>query len=86
MGYDAALALLEESVLLLEEGRPAEVRQRARILVDVFTSQDVHREAAAALLVFQEAAEGETATAELVRRLLAFLHRARHDPGLRFAL
>ncbi|HEY0556267.1 MAG TPA: hypothetical protein VGG20_18585 [Thermoanaerobaculia bacterium] len=55
-------------------------------MVDVFTSQDVHREAAAALLVFQEAAEGETATAELVRRLLAFLHRARHDPGLRFAL
>jgi tetratricopeptide (TPR) repeat protein len=86
MGYDVALALLEEAVLLLEEGRTAEVRQRARALVDVFKSKGVHREAVAALRLLQEAAEGETATAELARRLLAFLHRARHDPGLRFAL
>jgi tetratricopeptide (TPR) repeat protein len=86
MGYDVALALLEEAVLLLEEGRTAEVKELASNLVKVFESKGVHREAVAALLLFQEAAESETATAELTRRLLAFLHRARHDPGLRFAL
>ncbi len=86
MGYDVALALLEESILLLEEGRTAEVRQRARVLVKVFKSKGVHREAIAALRLFQESADSETATSELARRLLAFLHRARHDSGLRFAL
>ncbi len=84
MGYDVALALLEEAVLLLEEGRTVEVKELSRGLVKVFESKGVHREALAALLLFQEAAESETATAGLARRLLAFLHRARHDPGLRF--
>jgi hypothetical protein len=86
MGYDVALALLEEAVLLLEERRTAEVKELAGDLVKVFESKGVHREAVAALLLFQEAAESETATAELGRRLLAFLHRSRHDPDLRFAL
>jgi tetratricopeptide (TPR) repeat protein/DNA-binding XRE family transcriptional regulator len=84
MGYDVALALLEEAVLLLEESRTAEVKELASDLVKVFESKAVHREAIAALLLFQEAAEGETATAELARLLLAFLHRARHDLDLRF--
>jgi hypothetical protein len=83
---DAALALLEESVLLLEEGRTAQVKELARGLANVLESKGVHREALAALLLFQEAAESETATVELTRRLLGFLYRARHDPGLRFSL
>jgi tetratricopeptide (TPR) repeat protein len=84
MVADAALILLEEAALLLEEGRTVEVKELSRGLVKVFESKGVHREALAALLLFQEAAESETATAGLARRLLAFLHRARHDPGLRF--
>jgi tetratricopeptide (TPR) repeat protein len=84
MGYDTALALLEEAVLLLEEGLPTEVRELARSLADVFRSNGVHREALAALRLFQEAAELETATADLVRRVLRFLYQARHDQGLRF--
>jgi tetratricopeptide (TPR) repeat protein/DNA-binding XRE family transcriptional regulator len=83
---DAALALLEESVLLLEEGRTAQVKELARGLAKVLESKGVHREALATLLLFQEAAESETATVELTRHLLGFLYRARHDPGLRFAL
>ncbi len=43
-----------------------------------------HREALAALKLFQEAAEREAATADLARRVLRFLFRARHDQGLRF--
>jgi tetratricopeptide (TPR) repeat protein len=84
MGYDAALALLEEAVLLLEEGRPAEVKELARGLAEVFDANGVHREALAALRLFREAVERESATAELARRVLRFLYQARHDQGLRF--
>jgi len=84
MWYDVALALLETAVLLLEEARTAEVKELTPALAKVFKSQDIHREALAALRLFHEAAEREEATAELARRVLRFLFRARHDEGLRF--
>lgn len=84
MGYDVALALLEEAVLLFEEGRGAEVRALSRGLVEIFGSKGVHREALAALKLFQEAAERNEATAELARHVLGYLFRARYDQGLRF--
>jgi len=84
MWYDVALALLEEAALLLDEGRPAEVKSLAQELAIVFKSEGVHREALAALRLFQEAAKRETATAELARRVLRYLFRARYDQGLRF--
>jgi hypothetical protein len=74
----------EEAVLLLEEGRTAEVKVLAKELTKVFDSKGVHREALGALKLFKEAAEQEAATAELARRVLSFLFRARHDEGLRF--
>jgi tetratricopeptide (TPR) repeat protein/DNA-binding XRE family transcriptional regulator len=84
MTYDVALALLEEAVLLLEEGRSAEVKALAAELIQVFEANGVHREALAALRLFHEAAEREEATAETARRVLRFLFRARHDPEVRF--
>jgi tetratricopeptide (TPR) repeat protein len=84
MDYDVALALLEEAVLLLETSRTTEVRELTAGLAKVFESKGVHREALAALQLFQEAAERENATAELARRVLAFLFRARNDQGLQF--
>lgn len=84
MSYDMALALLEEAILLLEEGRVAEVKVLARELAKVFSSKGVHREALEALTLFREAAEREAATPELARRVLRYLFRARHDQGLRF--
>ncbi|HEY3567785.1 MAG TPA: hypothetical protein VGP73_07610 [Thermoanaerobaculia bacterium] len=84
MEYDVALTLLEESALLLDQGRTAEVKAVARELAVIFGSKGVHREAQAALRLFQEAAEREQATAELARRVLGYLFRARHNPGLRF--
>jgi len=84
MAADAALALLEEAVLLLEQGRTAEVKELTRELTWVLESKGVHREALAALQIFQRAAELEEATAEMVRGLLGFLYRARYDQGLRF--
>ena len=84
MDYDVALALLEESALLLDEGRTAEVKVLARELAVVFDSKGVHQEALSALRLFQKAAEQEHATAELARRILGYLFRARYEPGLRF--
>jgi tetratricopeptide (TPR) repeat protein len=84
MGYDVALALLEEAALLLDEGRTAEVKALTRDLPAVFEAEEVHREALAALRLFHEAAEREAATAELARRVLRYLFRARHDEGFRF--
>jgi tetratricopeptide (TPR) repeat protein len=84
MRYDIALALLEEAALLLDEGRTAEVKALARDLSAVFAAEEVHREALAALRLFHEAAGQEAATAELTRRVLRYLFRARHDQGLPF--
>jgi hypothetical protein len=84
MWYDVALALLEEAALLLDEGRTIEVKALSEELAAVFESEGVHREALAALRLFQEAAERETATAELACCVLRFLFRARYDQSLRF--
>ncbi|MFL6202174.1 MAG: hypothetical protein ACJ76J_23625 [Thermoanaerobaculia bacterium] len=84
MFYDVILALLEEGALLLEENRTQEVKELTRELPKVFASKGVHREALAALRVFQEAVEREAATADLARRILSFLFRARFDQGLQF--
>ncbi|HEY6322213.1 MAG TPA: helix-turn-helix transcriptional regulator [Thermoanaerobaculia bacterium] len=83
-GYDAALVALEQAVLDLEEGRSAEVRTLAAELAWIFQARDVHREALASLALFCRAAEREEATTDLARRVLAYLERARRDPGLRF--
>lgn len=84
IAFDAAQASLDLAVLYLRQGRPAEVKRLAGQIVAVFQAQGVHREALAAVIVFQKAAEQERATAELARKLADFLRRAQHDPGLRF--
>lgn len=84
IGYDAALVSLELAALYAREGKTAEMKELAGEMLPVFRSRDVHREALAALAVFQQAAAREAAGAELVGRVAAFLDRARHDPGLRF--
>ncbi|HEX7182036.1 MAG TPA: tetratricopeptide repeat protein, partial [Thermoanaerobaculia bacterium] len=84
MWTDAALALLEEAALLLDARRTAEVKELAPELAAILNSKGLHREALAALRLFRDAVERETATAELARRVLRYLFRARHDQGLRF--
>lgn len=85
MWFDVALAEMEIGALLLDEGRTAEVKALIPGLVQVFESRGVHREALTALRLFQEATELETATADLARRVLRFLFRARYDQDLRFS-
>jgi tetratricopeptide (TPR) repeat protein len=81
MPYDAALATLDLAVLLLEEGRAVEVQALAPEMAPIFASLEVHREALAALRLFWRAVEKDQATAELGRRLVRFLERARFDTG-----
>jgi transcriptional regulator with XRE-family HTH domain/tetratricopeptide (TPR) repeat protein len=75
--YDAALASLELAGLYLEEGRILEVRNLARAMGWIFQAQGISREALAALTFFFEAAQQETATVDLTRRVAAELERMR---------
>jgi transcriptional regulator with XRE-family HTH domain len=84
IAYDTALVTLELAEVHAALGRTAEVKALALASAPVFREQGVHREARRALEVFRRAAEQERAPVELVRRVIAFLDRARHDPGLRF--
>ncbi len=84
IAYDAALASLELAVLYLEEGRTAKVKGLAEEMYWIFKAQGVHQEALAALRLFCEAARKEEATAELARRLVEYLTKARSHPGLPF--
>ncbi|HEY4587818.1 MAG TPA: hypothetical protein VII86_01260 [Thermoanaerobaculia bacterium] len=83
-GYDAAMVSLDLALLYLKAGRTAEVQPLAAEMHTLFGAQEIHREAAAALLLFQEAAEREALTAEWVEDLTAYLKRARENPELRF--
>ena len=84
MGYDTALVSLELSLLHAGEGRTDQVKNLARHMAPIFRSQDVHREAVAALTLFRQAAERERVTAEFTRDVLTYLRKARYNPELRF--
>ena len=75
--FDAALASLDLSISYLAEGKTTKVRELADEMVIVFRDLEVAREPLAAVLLFQEAARQETATAELAREVAASLTRAR---------
>jgi len=83
-GYDAAMVTLELVLLYLRQGRTADVRQAAEEMVPIFHAQDVHREALAALVLFQDAARREELTVRKVREIAAYLREARGNAGLRF--
>jgi hypothetical protein len=76
IALDAALASLELAVLLLEQGRMAEVREIATELLPVFKAQNVTIEALATVQLFCEAAHRETLTADMARRYLNELRKA----------
>jgi hypothetical protein len=84
MDYDAALVGLELGAVLLELGRFAEIKALTRALAPIFERKGLHQEARRALALFRDAVEREDATAELTRRITAFLYRARANEALRF--
>jgi tetratricopeptide (TPR) repeat protein len=82
--YDAALVTLELAEVYAALGRTAEVKALARESAPVFQAQRVHREARQALELFRRAAEEERVSAELVRGVVTYLYRSRHDARVRF--
>lgn len=82
--YDAALVSLDLALASLQMGRPELVRQLTEEMLPIFTSQDIHREALAALRLFQEAVQQEILTESLVRDLKAYLQDARCQPDIPF--
>lgn len=84
VGYDAALVSLDLALLYLAHGRNIEVMQLARQMYPIFHAQDVHREAVAALVIFQKAALSQNLTSSTVEGIAAYLRRARHDPSFRY--
>ena len=84
IAYDAALAALDLALLYAEQGRTDELKRVAEEIVLVFESQEVHREAATALMLFQDAVRTEQVTLRYLVELHRYLERARHDPSLAF--
>jgi hypothetical protein len=63
----------------------AAVKELAEEMREIFTAGDVHREATATLVLFQEAARRETLTAELVEETAVCFKRARSSTTTRYA-
>lgn len=84
IGLEAAEIALELAGLYLSQARTVETRELASQLLPIFQAVDLHEEAAAALLVFQRAAQAEVATVELAREILAYFEQAKDDPELAY--
>lgn len=86
IGYDAAIVSLDLTILFLKTGRMAEVRRLAEEMFPIFEAQDVHREALAALMLFQESARREEITIASVQEVARYLRDARSDPEYKFRI
>jgi tetratricopeptide (TPR) repeat protein len=84
IGYDAAMVSLDLALLYLTQRRTRELREIAEMIVPLLEAQDVHREAAAALVLFQDSLRQEAASAGMIRELYEYLRAARTDPTLRY--
>lgn len=82
--FDAALVSLDLAMVYLRRHRVEETKRLAAEMIPVFQSRAVYREALAALIVFQQAAEMEQLSAGLVEEIGAYLRQARGNPRLRF--
>ncbi len=75
--YDVALVALELAALHLDLGGNTEARALAEHVLPIFKTQGVRREALAAVRLFLEATQRETATAEVARQALEALRQGR---------
>ena len=83
-GYTAALVSLDLAMVYVRQGKSGELKRLARLMGPIFEAQDVHREAVAALILFQKAAAAEKVTLDSLARLSTYLQRARGNPKLKY--
>ena len=84
LGYQAALAALDLTAILLSQGRPHEARELVIRAAKVFAALGIEREAMGAVLMLRQAFELEAATAAFVEEVAAFLRKIENDPSARF--
>lgn len=84
IAHDTALVSLDLAAIYLRQQRTGELKELAGEMLTIFHALRVHREAIAALVLFQKAVEMERVTLGLVRDLAAYLKNSRHDPHLPF--
>jgi tetratricopeptide (TPR) repeat protein len=80
IGYDTALVALDLAELYLAEGKSAAVKGLAERLQPVLAFSDLHQEAIAALVLFQNAAAQELANTAMLKRLRERLEEMRALP------
>lgn len=83
-GFSAAQVCLDLAGLYAAQSRAGEMRRLAEEMLPIFQSRDIHREAIAALIVFQQAVRMEKLSSGLLDEIRSFLRSARTDPKLRF--
>jgi tetratricopeptide (TPR) repeat protein len=82
----AAAVTLEMATLYFQEGNLEAVSQLAEEIYPVFRDQHIHREALAALALFQQAALTDQITGTLLTELVTYFRKAQTNPSLRFTL
>ncbi|HYU34360.1 MAG TPA: hypothetical protein VEW48_19580 [Thermoanaerobaculia bacterium] len=83
-GYDTAMVSLDLALVHAKQGRVADLKQLAEEMHSIFESKEIHREALAALLLFQQAAREERLTIHRVEAFIQYFKKARTNPTLRF--
>ena len=84
MPYDAALASLDLAAVLFEQDRLGEMKRLTAEILPAFHAMGLHREALAALALFEKAVERERISLRFIAELAGYLQRARSDPKLAF--
>ena len=82
--YDAALAALDLAAVFYQQDRIGEMKRLAAESLPVFRALGVHREALAALALFEEATRRERVSLRWIAELAGYLQRARSNPRLTF--
>jgi tetratricopeptide (TPR) repeat protein len=83
--YEAATVAFDLAALLAQQGRTPELKALASELVAVFHRLGIQREAIAALLLFERAAQAEAVTTALAAKLARYFEAARTAPGKEFS-
>lgn len=83
LAYDAALVMLDHAALCMERRDIEAVRDLTAEALPFFETQEMHREAFTALVLFSRAAAAEAVTLEQIGRLVRYLREVRSSPGLR---
>ncbi len=84
MGFHAALASLDLSLLWMRRGRCRDAEDLGREAADVFLVLGIHREALGCVMILKDAFKKRKATVVLLESVVEFLRRSQIDPDARF--